>query len=159
MEFLAISLAILFFLAGLAGLIIPILPGTPLILVGMLVYGLLTDFENLDIYFFLLQGIAVALAFSTDYIAAAIGTKRYGGSKKASLGAILGTFAGVIFLGPLGIFIGAFLGAFAGELIGGKRPEQALKTGLGALVGFLGSFAIKLFISIAMIVWFFIRVF
>lgn len=158
MNFLAFILAMLFFLAGLAGIILPILPGTALIFAGMLIYGFMTDFEHLDIYFFIIQGIAVVLTFATDYIAAAIGTKRYGGSKKASLGAIIGTILGAILLPPLGIFIGAFCGAIAGELIGEKSPEQALKTGLSALVGFLGSAVVKFSISIAMIVWFFIRV-
>lgn len=159
MEIFALILAILFFLAGLAGIVLPVLPGTPLIFAGMIVYGIMTGFETLDFTFFLLQGIVMSLAFVTDYFATAIGTKKFGGGKMASLGAIIGLIIGAITLGPLGIILGAFLGAVAAELIGGKNAEQAFKTGIGALVGFLGSTIIKLMISIVMIIWFFIRIF
>jgi len=139
--------------------VLPALPSTPLIFAGMLVYGIMTGFETLDFTFFLLQGIVVLLTFVTDYFATAIGTKKFGGSKKASLGAIIGLILGAIVLGPLGVILGTFLGAVAAELLGGKKVEQAIKTGIGALIGFLGSKIIKLTISVVMIIWFFVRIF
>jgi uncharacterized protein YqgC (DUF456 family) len=158
MDLFALILAILFFLAGLAGILLPALPGTPLIFAGMLVYGILTGFETLDFTFFLLQGIAVALTYVTDYFATAIGTKKFGGSRIASLGSMIGLILGTIVLGPLGLVLGAFLGAVSAELISGKKIESAIKTGIGALIGFLGSTITKLLISIAMIIWFFVRI-
>jgi uncharacterized protein YqgC (DUF456 family) len=158
MELLALILAILFFLAGLAGTLLPALPGTPLILAGMLVYGIMTGFETLDFTFFLLQGIAMSLTYVTDYFATSIGTKKFGGSRMASWGSMIGLIIGTITLGPLGIVLGAFSGAVAAELLGGKKIEPAIKTGIGALIGFLGSTIVKMSISIAMIIWFFIRI-
>jgi len=158
MDIFALIIAILFFVAGLAGTLLPALPGTPLIFAGMLVYGIITGFETLDYIFFLLQGIAMAFTFFTDYFAAAIGTKKFGGSKLASLGAIIGLIVGTIMLGPLGLILGSFLGAVVAELFGGKKIDQALKIGIGALFGFLGSAIIKLSISVIMIIWFFITI-
>ena len=159
MDLFALILAILFFLAGLAGTVLPALPGTPLIFAGMLVYGIMTGFKALDLTFFLLQGIVMSLTFVTEYFATAISTEKFGGSKMASRGAIIGLILGAIILGPLGLVLGAFLGAVTGEFIGNKRFDQSLKAGVGALIGFLGSTIIKLSISVIMIIWFFIRIF
>jgi len=158
MDIFALIIAILFFIAGLAGTVLPALPGTPLIFAGMLVYGIMTGFETLNYLFFLLQGIAMGFTFFTDYFATSIGTKKFGGSKMASLGAMIGLIIGTILLGPLGLILGSFIGAVTAELLGGKKVDQALKAGVGALFGFLGSAIIKLSISVIMIVWFFIAI-
>ncbi len=148
----------LFFLVGLAGTILPMLPGTPLIFVGMLVYGYMTGFVTLDFHFFLLQGLATSLTFVTDYVVTALGTKKYGGSKQAVAGTIIGSVFGAVALGPVGLILGCFLGAMAAELLSGKQPDQAIKAGVGALVGFVGAVVIKLIIAAVMIAWFFWRV-
>jgi len=159
METLAIFIAIAFFIIGLVGVVLPILPGTLLIFAGMLVYGFMTGFENLSLYFFLVQGIAAVLIFFIDHVAAAIGTKKFGGTNKSTWAAIAGMIFGTIFMGPLGLFIGAFGGAVIVEMLGGTPARDAMKVGVGVLVGFLGSLIIKLIISLAMITWFFIRIF
>jgi len=159
MELITLIIPISFFILGILGIFLPVLPGAPLIFIGMLLYGVFTGFESLSLYFFIIQGAAVILAMVTDYFATAFSTKKYGGTKLGSIGAIVGTILGAIIFPPLGLFIGSFIGAMIGELISGKSAEQALKTGLGALIGFLGSALIKLVISISMIIWFFTRIF
>lgn len=158
MEVSALVVASLFFLAGIAGTILPMLPGTPLILVGMFVYGYLTGFATLDAYFFVGQGVATALTFAVDYVATALGTRRYGGGKRAAFGAALGMLLGALVFGPIGLIIGAFVGAAATELLSGKQIDQARRAGIGALVGFVGAVVVKLIIVVVMIAWFFLRV-
>lgn len=152
--------ASIIFLAGLAGTVLPILPGELLIFTGMLVYGFFVDFRGgFNLLFFLGQGMAVLLVFLVDYFAGIWGTKKFGGSKAAVLGSVAGVLLGVITLGPFGIIIGPFAGAFIGEFIYNHDLEIALKAGLGTLVGFMGGTMVKLLIEVTMIIWFFIVVF
>jgi uncharacterized protein YqgC (DUF456 family) len=157
MATLALVLTVLLFLLGLAGIILPILPGVILIYAGMLLYGLMTGFAALDVNFYLLQGMALLLTFFIDYLATSAGTRRYGGSRRAAWGAAVGVLFG-LFLGPFGIIIGPFLGAVLAELTGGKQLEQAVRAGVGTLIGFVGGTALKFVIAALMIVWFFISI-
>ncbi len=158
MSTLAMILAVALFLLGLAGIVLPVLPGVILIYAGMLLYGLMTGFATLDANFYLLQGTALLLTFFVDYLATATGTRRYGGSRRAAWGAAAGMLLGFFLLGPFGMIIGPFLGAVMAELAGGKQPEQAVRAGIGTLIGFLGGTVIKFVIAALMIVWFFVSI-
>jgi uncharacterized protein YqgC (DUF456 family) len=83
------------------------------------------------------------------------GTKKYGGSKKAVWGSLIGLIAGLFIFPPFGIIIGPFVGAVIGELIDGKETVHALRSGVGAFVGFLGGTLLKLVTSGFMIFYFF----
>lgn len=155
MSALYLAIAILFFVAGTAGLVLPVIPGAGLIWLGMLVYGLLTGFENLPAAFYLGQAAAVGLAFLTDYAAGIWGVRRYGGSRPAVWGSVLGLVGGIFLMGPLGIITGPFAGAVAGELLTGRPPAGAVRVGIGTLVGFLGGTLAKFIIAAVMIGWFF----
>jgi uncharacterized protein len=155
---LALFLAVILFILGMVGTILPLLPGVTLIYAGMVLYGILTGFAGLDTMFFILQGMAVVLVFSLDYLATAAGTRRFGGSRHAAWGAAFGTLLGVLLLGPFGIIIGPFLGAVTAEIIRGKNAEQAVKIGFGTLVGLVGGTVIKLGIEALMIIWFFLSI-
>lgn len=155
MQVLAMILALIFFIVGLAGSILPIIPGAILMWVGMLIYGLMTDFATLGLAFFIGQALAVTLAYIIDYLSGAYGAKRYGGSRYAIYGSIIGAIVGLILMGPAGIIFGPFLGAIIGELINQKPLETAFKTGVGTLIGLLSGTVIKLAIQIIMIIWFF----
>lgn len=157
MDTTALILAIIFFIAGLLGTILPLLPGAILIYGGMLLYGFLTKFAALDVYFFLLQGVVLVFIFLVDYLASAAGTRRFGGSKQAAWGAVLGAVIG-LFFGPLGIIIGPFLGAVGAELLRGIEMNQAIRAGFGTIVGILGGTIIKIGVEVLMIVYFFMRI-
>lgn len=157
MSTFALILAIILFIAGLIGTILPLLPGAALIFGGMLIYGFMTKFATLDASFFLLQALALVLIFLVDYFASAVGTKRYGGSKQATWGAIIGAVVGVFF-GPIGIVIGPFLGAVGAEYLNRKDISKALRVGFGTIVGILGGTVVKIGAEILMIVYFFMKI-
>ena len=159
MPYLPLLLASLMFIVGFLGTFLPVLPGAILIYGGMLLYGYLTKFTALTIHFFIIEGLALLLVFAVDFLAAAVGTKRYGGSRAASFGAAVGTLAGIFFFPPLGIIVGPFVGAALAELIKGKEIDQALRVGFGTIIGLLGGTILKIVIETAMIIYFFFTIF
>ncbi len=158
MQIIALIIAIIFFIAGIIGTAFPIIPGALLIWLGMLIYGFMVNFTNLTTEFYIIQALAALMVQSVDYVAAAIGTKKFGGSKTSTWMAALGLLLGIIFLGIPGIIFGPFLGALAGELIGKVPINKALYSSFGTLLGLLGGFLLKFFIEALMIIWFFISI-
>jgi uncharacterized protein YqgC (DUF456 family) len=154
----ALVLSIILFITGLLGTVLPVLPGAILIYGGMLLYGLLTGFQTLNAQFFILQGLLLILTFFIDFLASAVGTKRFGGSKQAAWGAIIGTLLGFVLLGPLGIVVGPFLGTVVTELLQRKELEKAIHIGFGTLIGILGGTILKLCIELIMIIYFFMQI-
>lgn len=118
----------------------------------------MTGFSTLNAYFYVLQGVVFILIFFIDYFASAVGTKRFGGSKQAAWGSVIGSIIGIITMGPLGLVIGPFAGAVIAELIRGTELKQTLRAGFGTLVGLLGGTVLKLFAEIIMIIYFFMRI-
>lgn len=155
---IAMAVALIFFAIGIIGTILPMLPGSVMVFAGMVIYGFMTGFESLGIYFFILEFIVLLITFLIDFVATAASTRKYGGSKKASIGAVIGTLIGLVFLGPLGIIIGPFFGASAAELLSGTDINQAVRAGFGSLVGVLGGTIIKLGAEALMIVYFFMNI-
>lgn len=158
MNNVAIIVSIIFFVVGIIGTVLPVLPGSILVFAGIFTYGFMTRFEDLSIHFFVLEFIVLLITFLIDFLASAASTRKFGGSRKASVGAVLGTLAGLIFLGPLGIIIGPFLGASAAELLAGTDISQAVRSGVGSLIGILGGTLIKVGAEVLMIVYFFMNV-
>jgi len=122
------------------------------------VYGFMTGFASLSIWFFVMQLLVMAVIFIVDFIASVVSTKKYGGSKQAAFGAAVGTILGVIILGPLGIIIGPFAGSVAAEVLLGKEIKQAVKVGFGSLVGVMGGTLFKLAAEALMIIYFFMSI-
>ncbi len=149
--------AVPFIVGGFIGTIFPVLPGTILILCGFLVYGLITGFADLSPGFYVGQGILVGVSYLIDFLATAFGVKMYGGSRAAAWGAVLGSLL-IFVIGPIGILIGPLLGAIAGELIMGEEIRQALQSGFGSFLGFIGGALAKVVLSCIMVAWFVIRI-
>ncbi len=150
--------AVLFFAAGLVGTFLPVLPGAPLIWLGMLAYGLIAGFEKLSAGFFIGQALAVALVYFIDYAANVWGVRKYGGSRAAIWGSLAGLLAGLLLLGPVGIVFGPFAGAVAGDLVAQKPLSAAVRSGVGTIIGMIGALAFKLAVEAGMIIWFFVAV-
>ena len=144
------ALAVILVLVGIAGVILPALPGLPLVFAGMLLAAWAGDFQQIGWVTLVILGLLTLLSVGVDFFATLVGAKRVGASKKALLGAVLGTFAG-LFFGPVGLFAGPFVGALLGELWHGREIGQAAKVGLGTWLGILLGTVLKLGLAFAML--------
>lgn len=143
-------------LVGLAGCILPFLPGPPLCFVALLVQ----QFQSTPPYtarFLLIWGGITLVVTLLDYIIPVYGTRRFGGTRYGMWGCVLGLLAG-LWLGPLGIIVGPFVGAFVGELLGNAKSEHALRAAFGSFAGFLMGTLLKLIVCFVM-GWYFIDAF
>lgn len=130
---------------GIIGSVVPGLPGPPLAWVGLLLAWLAgLAVSSTVLWAFLAVTVVVTVI---DYLVPGWLTRSTGGHKEASLGAIIGLFAGM-FIPPLGILVGALFGAFIGELIfAGQDAMHSVKAALGAFLGFLIGTGAKLVVS------------
>jgi uncharacterized protein YqgC (DUF456 family) len=143
-------LAGILMLIGLAGTVLPLLPGIPLMLIGMLVAAWAEDFTRITWVTLVILGVLMALSFVVEFVAAALGVKRTGASRQAITGAALGTLLG-FFFGFAGLLLGPFIGAVAGELLARRDASAALTAGLGAWVGFVLGAVAKLAVAFTML--------
>ncbi len=144
------------FLAGLAGSLIPGMPGPPLVFAGVLIYGLLTGFADFGWPVVIVLGGLAAVSQVLDYLASAWGARRFGGSGWGVWGSILGGVIGLIVFSLPGMIVGIFAGAVVPELLlARKGTSAAFRVGGGSLVGFLGGTLLKLAFSLVMIGIFF----
>ena len=128
-------------LTGLAGCVLPMLPGPPLAYAGMLLLHFTDKVQFSTTQLLVWLGIVIVIQV-LDYVVPLLGAKYSGSSKWGTRGCLVGTVAGLFFL-PWGIILGPFLGAVIGELLGGRETKEALKSGLGSLVGFLLGTVVK----------------
>ena len=124
------------FLAGLAGAVLPFVPGPLLIFIGALVYAAATGFTVLGGGRLVVLGFLTVLGWVLAHFASVLGARRYGASRWAVLGAVLGAIVGIL-LGPLGLVIGPAAGAVAFELAVTRDLDRSLRGGLGAIIGVL----------------------
>lgn len=143
-------LAALIVIGGLAGTVVPALPGVPLIFAGLVLAAWSTGFEPVGWGTIGVLGALTALAVIIDFLSAAFGAKRQGASPRAFWGATLGAIVGMFF-GLVGILLGPFIGAVAAELSAGKGAQQAGRSGYGVWVGLVLGTAAKLAIAFLML--------
>ncbi len=144
------TLVALLLLGGLLGSLLPLIPGTPLILAGTVIYAVATDFDPVGPWHLLiLVGIA-AVAYSLDYLAGAAGVKKLGGSRWAMLGAVFGAIIGVFF-GALGLILGPIVGAVLMELMISKEIRTSLRSGVGTVLGMLLGLVVKFSLAVVMV--------
>ena len=142
-------------LLGLVGTILPALPGLPLVFGGMLLAAWAGGFEQIGVATIVVLGVLTLFSLAIDFWATALGARRVGASRKAIIGAVIGTFGG-LFFGPIGLFVGPFAGALAGELLHGRRLDQpgigqATRVGVGTWVGIVFGTVLKLGLAFAML--------
>ena len=137
-------------LTGLVGLVVPAIPGAPLIFAGLIFAAWAEDFEYVDVWTLVALGALTLLTFGVDFWATMFGAKKFGASKRAVIGAVLGAVIG-IFAGFPGIIFGPFIGAVLGELSAQRNLRQATGAGIGATIGLVLGSAIKLAVAVTMI--------
>lgn len=151
MDALIIILAIAAGIIGIAGSILPGLPGTPFSWVGLLLLYFWGP-EEMPMRVLIVWGIVTVIISVVDYIVPMYFTKMTGGSKFAGRGALIGLFAGMIFT-PIGMIFGSFLGAFIAELCYAKKDAiPALRAALGSFIGFMLGTGAKTIVA-CMIMW------
>lgn len=158
MEKLILILSILIMLIGIAGSFLPVLPGIPLVFLGILGYGWYEGFKHVTVQYLAVIGGLTVLSVLVDYVAGAAGAKKVGSSQAGIIGAVLGAIIG-IFWGPLGILIGPLVGAFIGEYIVQKNAERAVKVAGATVVAIFAGIIFKVILGLGMLVSFLIVVF
>lgn len=143
-------IAVVLILAGFAGLVLPALPGAPLLFAGLLFAAWADDFVYVGVKTLVALGIMAMLSYALEFAASALGARRFGASPRAITGATLGTVVG-IFFGLPGILLGPFLGAVIGELTARRDLRAAAGSGVGAFLGLLLATAGKLALGFAML--------
>lgn len=152
MDILLIIGAILIGLIGIAGAVIPGIPGTPLSYAALLLLHATQKVSYSDKFLIIMACIAVVITL-IDYWIPIYGTKKFGGTKAGVRGSIVGLVLGVIVLpilgiviGPFGLFgiiLGPFLGALVGERMAGTPEKDAFRSAIGSFLGFVAGTLIK----------------
>jgi uncharacterized protein len=143
-------LAILLVAIGLAGVVLPAIPGAPLLFAGLFVAAWAEDFAYVGKWTLVILGLLALLTYGVDFWATMFGAKRFGASKRAIVGALAGTIVG-LFLGFPGVLFGPFIGAVIGELSAQRSLEDAARAGFGATIGLVLGVALKLALAFSMI--------
>lgn len=147
-------LAALLVAAGLAGTVLPVLPGALLVFAGLFVAAWAEDFQRVGAFGLAIIGALALLSWAADFAGSLLGAKRVGASPLALLGAALGGLVG-IFLGVPGLLLGPFVGAVLGEWFARGRLGQAGKVGVGTWLGLVFAAIAKVVLAFLMIGTFF----
>ena len=137
-------------LVGLLGVVLPALPGLPLMFAGMWLAAWAGGYAEVGVGTVIMLALLTLLSVGIDVVAALLGAKRVGASRLALVGAAIGTVAG-LFMGFVGILVGPFVGALAGEWLHGRRLGMAAKVGLGTWLGIVFAAVLKLTLAFAML--------
>ncbi|HWJ04545.1 MAG TPA: DUF456 domain-containing protein [Steroidobacteraceae bacterium] len=143
-------LAALLVVVGIAGTVLPALPGVALVFAGLVVGAWADDFTRVGAWTLALLGVLTLASVAIDFAATALGARRVGATRYAVLGAALGTLAGVFF-GIPGLLLGPFVGAVAGEMLSHGEWRRATSAGVGTWVGLLFGTIAKLALAFAML--------
>lgn len=142
--------AALLVLVGFAGLVLPILPGAPLLFAGLLLGAWAEDFTYVGTGTLAVLAVLALLTYGVDFFASSFGARRFGASGRAVLGAAIGGVAG-LFFGLIGVLLGPFVGAVLGELSVRRDLQAAGRAGLGATLGLALGAAAKLALATSML--------
>jgi uncharacterized protein YqgC (DUF456 family) len=142
----AVVLAVL----GLAGLVLPAIPGAPMLFAGLVLAAWAEGFAYVGVGTLAILGALAVLTYAVDFLAGAFGAKRFGASKRGMLGALLGAVVG-IFFGLPGVLLGPFVGAVLGELSTRRSLGEAGRAGFGATLGLVLGAAAKLALAFSMV--------
>jgi uncharacterized protein YqgC (DUF456 family) len=146
-------LAVVLVVIGLAGTVLPVIPGALLVFAGLFVAAWADGFARVGTLGLTIIGVLGALSFVADFVASLVGAKRVGASPQALFGAALGGGVG-LFFGLPGMILGPFVGAVGGEFLARRRLGQAGKVGLGTWLGLVAAAVLKVIIAFMMIATF-----
>ena len=146
------AVALLVMFVGSVGVVVPFLPGLPLVLAGVYLYALVTGLgAGIGLGHLVLYTLVGGAAVLLGMLANLLGVRAAGGSRAGVLGAALGLLVGLLLAGPVGLLIGPFAGAVVCELLAGRAAGRALRSGLGAAVGLLVGRLTELAVAVGLI--------
>lgn len=158
----AFSVATLIFIVGLIGTLLPVLPGCFIVWIGAVIYYLWDRDGGISGTFILVTAAFTILAQVLDFLASYYGARRFGGSWRGGVGALLGAIFGPMLLSFIpgvgtivGLLVGPIIGAVLGELSAGRTLKEGGRAGFGTVVGGVVSMALKLGIAVFMVGWFY----
>jgi uncharacterized protein YqgC (DUF456 family) len=137
-------------LLGLAGTVLPALPGTVLVLAGIVLGAWIDDFTRVGGLTLTLVAVLAALAWALDYVAGLMGARKVGASRQALIGAALGTVVG-LFMGLVGVLFMPLVGAAVGEYLARRDHGQALKVGTATWLGMMLGMIAKVVLAFVMV--------
>jgi uncharacterized protein YqgC (DUF456 family) len=135
---------------GFAGLVLPVVPGAPVLFAGLVLAAWADDFSYVGRGWLSVLGGLAVLTYAVDFAASAFGAKRFGASSRAIVGATIGAIVG-LFFGLPGVIVGPFVGAVVGELSARRSLGEAGRAGLGATIGLALGAAAKLALGFSML--------
>jgi hypothetical protein len=152
MEILIIVISSILMIAGVAGVILPFLPGVLLVWLGFFIYAAATSFESISLVSVLVFLVLSIIASSLDLLAPVVGAKKYKAGKEGIIGAFLGSLVGVAIFGFWGVILGPAIGAVLGEFV--SKRNLSFVPVLGTVFGFFASIIIRLVLSFVIIGFF-----
>jgi len=161
MEYTALGVSALIFMAGLAGSLLPVVPGSLIVWLGVIVHRLWLGADaSVTWKIVALTGLLTLLAQIADFIMGIWGARRFGASWKGAVGAFAGAFVGFFIPPPLfWLIMGPITGAIIGELAAGRSFRDGGKAGIGTVIGGILAFALKTGVSVCVIALFFFDLF
>jgi len=147
-------ITIVLFAVGLIGTVLPVIPGTTIILAAAVIHRIMLGAEkSVGWWSIAILAALTLLTYLLDFLSGYFGAKYFGATKWGMFGAVLGAIVG-LFFGVIGLFVGPVIGAVAGEFIAGKRMIDAGRAGWGSLLGNLSGMIGKLLIGLTMVIIF-----
>lgn len=135
---------------GLAGTVLPALPGTALILAGIVLAAWIDEFSRVGMVTLTIVAILAVISWVLDYVAGIMGARKAGASKEAIIGAALGTVVG-IFMGLVGVFFMPLVGAVLGEYLAGRNHRRSIHVGIATWIGIVVGMIAKVVLAFVMI--------
>lgn len=153
------TLTILLMAVGLIGTVIPLLPGSTIILAGAVLHRLLIVKDH-TISWWTVGGLATLtlVSYGVELASGTVGAKWFGATRWGAIGGIIGTVVG-LFSGLIGVFIFPLVGVLVGELLGGKGIAPATKSTWGTVIGAGAGIVANFIIGLTMIGWFLLAAF
>jgi len=152
-EIIGLSLTLLVMLAGLIGSLLPVLPGTPLVLLAAVGHRLYFGAASVSNTILIILVALTLVSILFDFLAGLLGAKKFGATWCGMTGAVVGGIIGLFFNLP-GIILGPFIGATLFEMLGGQEFKKASRAGVGATVGLLLGIVGKFSICVVMMILF-----
>jgi uncharacterized protein YqgC (DUF456 family) len=156
LDVIIIVIGLILALVGMVGCILPIIPGPIISFCALLLLSWTKNWQVFSPVFLIIMSALGAFLMVFDYIAPALGAKKYGASKSGLWGSAIGMIIGIFLIPPWGMIVGAFIGALIGELATGKSGRNSLRAGWGILIGNMFGIGLKLAFT-AVILFYYVK--